>query len=69
MDITYKPSDLRSLAMWKMVENIAMFIHEVRDLPLEIRATVAYIMSKRGLITDDNIEKVSKQYLMSILAY
>ena len=58
MNATFEPSGLRCLSIHKVVQHIKLFIAEVPDLPLEIRVNLAYLMSKRGLITDENIKRV-----------
>ena len=60
MDATFEPGELHSMAIRKVVQNITLFINVVGELPSEMRGTIAYLMSKRGLINDGNIEKVCK---------
>ena len=60
MDATFEPGELHSMAIRKVVQNIELFINVVGELPSEMRGTIAYLMSKRGLINDGNIEKVCK---------
>ena len=58
MEATFEPYQLWSLSMRKVVQNIAFFLHDVQELPVEIRGPVVHLMSKRGLIKDENIGKV-----------
>ena len=45
-------------SLLKVIDNLAMVIDGVSTLPPNLKARILHLMQKRGLVSDENIDKV-----------